>query len=114
MIGSVSGAGGFDPKGKTPTISRGSMSGTTLTTIISITGSGYLIGMWLWSYKGGYFDIIVDGVTLQSSTDFLQNVAYGAGGGFTLFFKFNSSVVIKAKNNTAGETVMAAISYLLD
>lgn len=114
MLGAVAGQGGFDPSGKTPQITRGKMIGTTLTEIINVSGSGYLIAAWLWSYKGGYVDIIVDGVTLLNSSEFIQNVAYGAGGGFTLFFKFCSSIVVKAKNSTAGETVLAAVSYLLD
>lgn len=102
----------FDPKGKTPLIACASRVGTTYNTILNVTGSGYLIGIMLYATNSGYFRVTLDGVVLVDESPLYGG--YGAAGGIALTMKFNTSLKVEIKNNTADKSTAGTVAYLLD
>ena len=105
----------FDPKGKTNGVARAQTLGSAgEQTVLSISGSGYLIGITMSVRNDGYLKLVIDGVEKLSISNVLMSNAYGSSNGMSFIMRFKSSLLITHKAGTSGETVYTHVMYLLD
>ena len=111
MNGMIFGQGGFSPDGKTPRVARAQSLGSAgEQTVLSLTGSGYLIGISTGAENNCLLKLVLDNVTLMN----IEDAGYGAANGMPFMMRFKSSLLITHKAVTTNKLVYTQIMYLLD
>lgn len=119
MIGAIAGQGGLpNISSKTQNI-YSSSTGTTLVDVINLTGSGYLLGIYVASlntYNGSgpsnkYLKITIDGVVIYDG-NIMSSATYGSSIGVNLFKRFNTS--LRIQHNTSLDIIQTVASIALD
>ena len=109
-------SGGVDWSAKTPKGVSARTASTSLVSIVSVSGKGYLTGISQFIETAtGYFgvvEVIIDGVTIVSSS--YRFCGYGASGTFNSIMRFNKSLVVKHKSHSDSYGVNTKVFYLLD
>lgn len=115
MIGAIAGQQGFSPDGKTPMVARAQTLGSAgEQTVLSLTGSGYLIGISTGAVNNYYLKLVLDGNTLMSIADSVMYAGYGGANGMPFMMRFESSLLITHKAGTSDKSVFTQVMYLLD
>ena len=109
-------SGGVDWSAKTPKGVSARTASTSLVSIVSVSGKGYLTGIsqFIETATGyfGFVEVIIDGVTIVSSS--YRFCGYGASGTFNSIMRFNKSLVVKHKSHSDSYGVNTKVFYLLD
>ena len=108
-------SGGVDWKNKTPKCAYGTSTSTSLTTVVSVSGQGYLTGICQFTHSssyGGYIELIIDGVTFVPDTILFCGLGYS--GSLNSIIRFNKSLAVRHKSTASSYTVNTKVYYLLD
>lgn len=100
----------------------GSANSSTLATLLSVTGAGYLLGveqyaMWNTQAALGYMDISIDGVQVMTDRVVTSSgLSQGTQrqGLFVGPLRFNTSLLVRTRYNAAGSSFTTHAQYTLD
>lgn len=114
-------------KSLTPRLAYASTSNTSYSNVVSVSGSGYLIGLVSRSYSDevlGIYEIVLDGVTLITNTTILRGDIDTSASGraqkgvhvtVPFLHRFNSSMLVRHRVGTGTiGTIFSWVSYVLD
>ena len=103
----------------TPLIAYATSGTTSLTNVVSVSGSGYLIGLsQTLSHSAdafGYFEVTIDGAVISPDTRVFTRIMPGGGGlSLHLLHRFNTSLLVRHKVNVIGSICFSHVAYVLD
>ncbi|MFC2948522.1 hypothetical protein [Virgibacillus sediminis] len=113
---------GVDWSNKKPMLASSGNSSESWTTVVSATGSGYVLGIAqhvqaISDSTYGQFELIIDGYSVEG----INYLSYAgdtddgiSGAGISTIFRFNSSFEIVHRGYLGGGTVRTVVSYVLD
>ena len=106
---------GTDFSSMTPGFVQGSTTGTTETTLVSISGSGILVSINQsldgTSVYNGHVKVVLDGITLIDPINAFASTS-GGSTGIELMAKFNNSLLVTHKSAGSSQ-VHTKVAYLL-
>lgn len=116
MIGAIAGQQGLNPSVKTPQINAAIVQSASYQNLVSITGSGLLVGVSISAfYKcAAHLRIVVDGVEKLAHYMCSGTTESAGGGGLSLLIPFSTSLLIQIHSGNASYQASAVSSVLLD
>lgn len=98
----------YDWKNTNPQFAYGATVNTTFTTMLDVTGSGFLIGINV-AGDGGQARITIDSVELTT-----LSIGGGRNDHYSFMHRFNSSLKVELERTTGSVTQAVYIAYVLD